>query len=82
MIVAETNFLAPSAGIFVVLAIALALFVLWIWSLVDALRINDRRWIAAGQSKVLWCVLIALLGALGSLLYLVMARPSLRRQPA
>jgi Phospholipase_D-nuclease N-terminal len=52
---------------------------LWIWSLVDALRITDQQWDAAGQNKVMWVILIAVLGLLGSLLYVVMARPALSR---
>lgn len=48
-------------------------------SLVDALRFDDRRWVAAGQSKILWVLLIVFLGVLGSLLYLVMARPQVAR---
>ncbi|KQW47511.1 hypothetical protein ASC77_13735 [Nocardioides sp. Root1257] len=59
--------------------VALVGTVLWIWSLVDALRYDDRRWDAAGQSKLLWVLLIVLLGLLGSLLYVVMPRPALRR---
>ena len=55
---------------------------LWIWSLVDALRITDPQWDAAGQSKVLWVILIAVLGILGSILYVLMARPALTRPPA
>jgi hypothetical protein len=49
----------------------------WIWSLVDALRIPDQRWAAAGENKVLWVVLIVVLGLLGSLLYVLMPRKKL-----
>ncbi len=75
----ESSFLFP-AGTFLVFGVfALAFTGVWIWSLVDALRFDDRRWEAAGQSKILWVILIAVLGLLGSILYVVMARPSLRR---
>lgn len=78
----ESSFLFP-AGTFLVFAlIALATTVVWILSLVDALRIDDQRWAAAGQNKLLWVLLIVLLGLLGSLLYAVMARPSLTRAGA
>ena len=77
--VMETNFLVPS-GVFVVfLLVALVLSALWVWSLVDALVIPDLQWTAAGQSKLLWVLLIVFLGLLGSLLYVVLARPSLGR---
>jgi hypothetical protein len=67
-------------AIFLVFAVlAVVVTALWIWSLVDALRISDATWDAAGQNKVLWAILIALLGILGSVLYLFMARPALTR---
>jgi hypothetical protein len=50
---------------------------IWIWSLVDALRISDQRWAAAGENKILWVVLIFVLGLLGSLLYVLMPRKKL-----
>jgi hypothetical protein len=56
---------------------ALVLAAIWISSLVDALRIPDQRWAAAGQNKVLWVVLIVVLGLLGSLLYVLMPRKTL-----
>lgn len=81
----ESSFLFPAGTFLVFLVfglIALATTVVWIVSLVDALRIDDRRWAAAGQSKLLWVLLIVLLGLLGSLLYAVMARPALTRARA
>lgn len=60
-----------------ILVLALVLAAIWIWSLVDALRIPDQRWAAAGQNKVLWSILIVLLGLLGSLLYVLMPRKAL-----
>jgi hypothetical protein len=74
----SSNFL-PMGTVVVFLALGLACTVLWVWSLVEAVQISDDRWVAAGQSKVLWIVLIAVLGLLGSLLYAVMARPAVRR---
>lgn len=80
MTVWEDNFLVPGTIFLVFLLVALAMFAFWVWSLVDALRLDDRRWVAAGQSKILWVVLIAVLGLLGSILYLFMARPAVTRQ--
>jgi hypothetical protein len=73
-----SNFL-PLGVVLVFVLVGLVFSALWIWSLVDALVIPDQRWIAAGQSKLLWVLLIVLLGLLGSLLYVVMPRPALRR---
>jgi hypothetical protein len=55
----------------------LAAAALWIWSLVDALRIPDQRWTVAGENKILWVILIVVLVLLGSLLYLLMPKKKL-----
>ncbi|MEO6414211.1 MAG: PLDc N-terminal domain-containing protein [Pedococcus sp.] len=59
--------------------IVLVGFVLWLWALVDALRNPDQRWKAAGHNKVLYVVLIVILGWVGALLYALIPRPALRR---
>jgi hypothetical protein len=77
-VVEATNFL-PLGPFLVVALVGLLTFVVWVVALVDALRIPDRDWDRAGQSKLLWVLLIALLGVIGAILYLAMARPQLRR---
>ncbi len=62
--------------------VALLAFAFWVWTLVDCLRRPDQQWQAAGQNKILWAVLIAVLGVLGSILYVVIPRPALRRVSA
>ena len=64
--------------LFGMLLVALASFVVWVWSIIDAAKRDDTEWAAAGKNKVLWIVLIALLGVLASLVYLVAARPALK----
>jgi hypothetical protein len=49
--------------------------VLWIWMLVDAVRVPDERFFRSGN-KVLWIVLIAVLQVFGAIAYLVAGRPS------
>jgi len=77
-VVEVTNYL-PLGPVLLVLLFGLVTFVVWIGALVDALRYNDQDWTRAGQSKLLWVLLIALLGVIGAILYFAMARPSLRR---
>lgn len=60
----------------------LVMAALWIWSLVDALRIPDQRWSAAGENKILWVVLIVVLGILGSILYVLIPRKRLGGAPS
>ena len=63
----------------IVVLLFLAIAVLWFISLVDALRRPDPHWTAAGQSKLVFVLLMVFLGPLESLLYLFIARPSLQR---
>lgn len=59
------------------LLIALFGFVFWIWGLVDALRRPQSNWEAAGQNQILWVVLMIFLGFIGTILYVIIARPQL-----
>jgi hypothetical protein len=61
------------------LVVGLISFVLWIWSIVDAVRFSDEQWRRASQNKFLWIVLVVILGLLGSLLYVLVPRPTLKR---
>ena len=61
-----------------VIGVFLAATVLWIYTLVDSLQIPDHTWHAAGQNKLLWILLIVFLGFLGSILYMLIPRPSLK----
>lgn len=59
--------------------ISLAVFVWWLLVLVQALRVPDNVWTGAGQSKILWVLLMVFLGVLGTILYVLIARPALAR---
>ncbi|HEX2047039.1 MAG TPA: PLDc N-terminal domain-containing protein [Acidimicrobiales bacterium] len=59
-------------GIFL-LALLLAAIGFWIWSLVDAIRVPDGSFRAG--NKVVWVVVIAVTGFLGSVVYLFAGRP-------
>lgn len=62
--------------------VVVGLFVLWLAVLVQALRIPESTWEAADQSKLVYVLLMVLLGLLGTLLYWLVARPALRRAGA
>ncbi|MER7555760.1 hypothetical protein ABTZ46_02395 [Nocardioides sp. NPDC126508] len=62
--------------------IALAITVWWLLMLIQALRTPDSVWSTAGQSKILYVLLMIFLGWLGALLYVAIARPALRAQPS
>ena len=71
----------PFVAVFVLFALLFSLgcTVFWIWTIVDAAKTPDQTWVVAGQSKILWIVLIAVLGAVASLVYVLWPRPALRR---
>lgn len=63
-------------GIFVVVGVAL--FVWWILVLIEALRTPTSQWETAGQSQLVYIVLMVLLGVIGTIAYVAVARPQLR----
>ncbi|HWI05336.1 MAG TPA: PLDc N-terminal domain-containing protein [Acidimicrobiales bacterium] len=58
----------------VILVALLGLMALWVWSLVDAIGVPDDSAFRAG-TKVIWVVVIAVTGLIGSAVYAVMGRP-------
>lgn len=64
-------------GSAVTLILVLTLVVLWIWALVDAIRVPDDR---AG-TKLIWVLVIALTGLIGAGLYVAVGRPTRRPAP-
>ncbi|MDQ4091473.1 MAG: PLDc N-terminal domain-containing protein [Actinomycetota bacterium] len=61
-------------GGLVFLAVLLGFLALWVWSLVDAIRVADDSAFRAG-SKVIWVGVIAITGLIGSAVYLAVGRP-------
>ena len=56
------------------LAVLLGFVGFWVWSLVDAIRVPDDSAFRAG-SKVVWVIVIAVTGFIGSVVYLAMGWP-------
>ena len=61
-------------GGMLLLGVLLAAIGFWVWTLVDAIRVPDDSAYRAG-TKVLWVVLIAITGFIGSVIYMAMGRP-------
>lgn len=59
--------------------VAISTLAIWVWALADSLRRPAHQWTAAGQSQVVWVLVIVVANLIGSLLYLVIARPMLNR---
>ena len=52
-------------------------FALMVVALIDAVRRDRTVWDAAGQNQIVWILLILLIGCIGPILYLTLARPKL-----
>lgn len=65
-------------GVFgVIFIVWLVAVVWWLIVLIEALRLPDEAWVHAGQSKMLWVLLMVFLGVIGTILYVVIVRPAL-----
>jgi prolipoprotein diacylglyceryltransferase len=62
----------------VLVVVGLVVFVWWIRMLIEALRTPASQWEAAGQSLIVYVLLMVLLGVIGTIVYVVVARPQLR----
>ena len=67
-------------GSALILLVILALVALWLWALVDAIRVPDDAHYRAG-TKLVWVLVIALTGLIGAALYLAVGRPTRRPAP-
>lgn len=66
----------------VFMVIGLAAFVWWLLRLIEAARIPESAWRAADQNKIVAILLMLLLGLLGTIVYSIAMRPSLKRAGA
>ncbi|QNL93161.1 hypothetical protein H9L21_08385 [Aeromicrobium senzhongii] len=60
------------------IAVMVAVFVWWLVILLEALRVPRERWEVAGQSQLIYVLLMVFLGIVGSIAYVAVARPRLR----
>jgi hypothetical protein len=63
----------------ILLLVMLTTFGAWIWAIVDIARHTGTEWDASGQNHVVRVLIVLLLGLLGLILYLAIARPRLKR---
>lgn len=64
------------AALFVVLVLGVTLgaFALWIWTLVDVVKVPSDDRFPVGD-RVTWILVVVLAGIIGSIIYLVVGRP-------
>lgn len=64
--------------LFVLLAIVG--MVLWIWALVDVVRVPDDSMFKAGN-KLIWVLVVVLAGFIGAIVYLIVGKPAPGARP-
>ena len=70
--------LPASIQIGLMLSLSLCVAGLWLWALIDCIS-NEP---ATGNDKIIWLLVIILLGFVGAILYLRIQRPKRNRMPA
>jgi Phospholipase_D-nuclease N-terminal len=58
-----------------IFVLGIASLALWIWALVDAIRVPDDRYYQSG-TKLVWVLVIVLLQVIGAIVYLIAGRPN------
>jgi hypothetical protein len=74
------NNVGAAFGSALILLVILALGAVWVWALVDAIRVPDDAHYRAG-TKLVWVLVIALTGLVGAAIYLTVGRPTRRPAP-
>jgi hypothetical protein len=71
-----------AAAVLVILFLVLGIgsLVLWIWALVDAVKVPHDAMYKTGN-KLIWILVIVLAGVIGAIIYLIVGRPAPGAQP-
>jgi hypothetical protein len=80
MTVLLTDNAGAAIGSALLVLLVLALGALWVWALVDAIRVPDDSDYRAG-TKLVWILVIVLTGFIGAAVYLAVGRPARRPAP-
>jgi uncharacterized membrane protein len=66
---------SSDGSVIIILGLALAAFIVWVWALVDVVKVPDDSIFRAGN-KLIWVLVIVLTGVVGAIIYVVVGRPS------
>lgn len=61
----------------IVLVVLVVPFALMVLAVIDLARRPAWQWEAAQQNQIVWAVVVVLIGCVGPLIYLLLARPKL-----
>lgn len=67
--------MSSDGSVIIILGLGLAAFIVWVWALVDVVKVPDDSVFRAG-SKLVWVLVIVLTGVVGAIIYVVVGRPS------
>lgn len=70
-----------AALVIVFVLLAIASFAVWIWALVDAVKVPDDSMYKNGN-KLVWILVIVLAGLIGAIVYLIVGRPAPGTRPS
>lgn len=59
--------------------LGVVLFGFWIMALIDLLKYTDQEYVAAGSTKIVWVLVVVLVGGIGGLIYWFSMRPKLQQ---
>lgn len=71
---------AGSLFFIVFLPLVLAGFIIWLWALIDAIRVPDDSMYRAGN-KLIWVLVIVFAQLIGAIVYLAIGRPVAAERP-
>lgn len=66
---------AGSLFLIVFLPLVLVGFIIWLWALIDAIRVPDDSMYRAGN-KLIWVLVIVFAQLIGAIVYLAIGRPA------
>lgn len=68
-------------GFLIFVLLAMASLAVWVWALVDVIRVPEDSMFRSGD-RVVWILVIVLAGIVGAIIYLAAGRPQRGSQPA
>lgn len=71
---------AGSLFFIVFLPLVLVGFIIWLWALIDAIRVPDDSMYRAGN-KLIWVLVIVFAQLIGAIVYLAIGRPAAAERP-
>jgi len=66
---------SDAPAVIVILILGIGAFILWVWALVDVVKVPDDSMFKAGN-KLVWVLVIVITGVIGAIIYFIVGRPA------